>query len=245
MLLATDLDGTFLGGSEEHREQLYKLIKNDPSIKLAFVTGRGLETVMPLLKDEHIPTPDYIIADVGSTIVYGQTLKAIEPLQIHIKEKWPGAALVHEKMKALPQLKYQLVPQQRRSSYFLSDETLLQQAHEIAAEIGCDVLYSAGKFLDILPKGVNKGSTLTMLVEEFSINKEQILVAGDTLNDLAMYKCGYKAVVVGNAEEKLTLATRHLTNVYHAEAAGAGGILEAITHFNLLENKMELEVADC
>ena len=58
MLLATDLDGTFLGGSQEQRQQLYQLIAAHPDIDLIFVTGRGLESVMPLLADPTIPQPD-------------------------------------------------------------------------------------------------------------------------------------------------------------------------------------------
>ena len=235
MLLATDLDGTFLGGSAEHKHQLYQLIKNEPSVKLVFVTGRGLESVLPLLKDEAIPTPDFIICDVGSTIADGHTLQPIQPLQSYIKQKWPGADVVHEKMKALPQLKYQLVPQQRRSSYFIADESLLPQAKQLAAEIDCDIIYSAGKFLDVLPKGVNKGSTLSMLIQHLQVPEQEVLVAGDTLNDLSMYQCGYNSVVVGKAEQKLIDATKSLNNVFLAEIAGAGGILEAIEYFNLLE----------
>ena len=44
MLLATDLDGTFLGGTQETRQQLYQLIAVHPDIDLIFVTGRGLES---------------------------------------------------------------------------------------------------------------------------------------------------------------------------------------------------------
>lgn len=243
MLLATDLDGTFLGGSDAHREQLYQLIKNEPSIQLVFVTGRGLETVLPILKDVAVPVPHYIICDVGSTVVDGQTLQAIQPLQAAIKEKWPGAAAVHEKMKALPELKYQQVPQQRRSSYFVSDHALVAKAKELAEEIGCDVIYSAGKFLDILPKGVNKGSTLSMLVEHLETEKDDILVAGDTLNDLSMYQRGYKGVVVGEAEQKLLDVTKTISNIFHSTVAGAGGIIEAIKHFKFLKKSTSLEMA--
>ena len=58
MLLATDLDGTFLAGDPETRLRLYQLIADNPEIKLAFVTGRGLENVIPLLSDPTLPVPD-------------------------------------------------------------------------------------------------------------------------------------------------------------------------------------------
>jgi hydroxymethylpyrimidine pyrophosphatase-like HAD family hydrolase len=94
------------------------------------------------------------------------------------------------------------------------------------------VIYSAGKFLDVLPKGVNKGSTLLKLVQHLKVNTEDVLVAGDTLNDLAMYHCGFKGVVVGNAEPQLLDATLDIPNVYQAHRAGAGGILEALKQFD-------------
>ena len=77
MILATDLDGTFLAGSAESRARLYQLINAHPMIRLVFVTGRGLESVMPLLSDPGIPAPEYIICDVGATVVDGGTLQPV------------------------------------------------------------------------------------------------------------------------------------------------------------------------
>ena len=41
MLLATDLDGTFLGGKSLHKQLLYQFIRDQQDIRLVFVTGRG------------------------------------------------------------------------------------------------------------------------------------------------------------------------------------------------------------
>src|SRR5690606_40766758 len=95
----------------------------------------------------------------------------------------------------------------------------------------CDVLLSAGKYLDILPGGVNKGATLKQLVHMMDFPDNLVLVAGDTLNDLSLYGTGYKGVVVGAAEKSLVEATAGNEHVYQAKSAGAGGILEAIQHF--------------
>ena len=80
MLLATDLDGTFLGGRQADRLKLYRLIREQENIRLMFVTGRGIESVMPLLDNPVIPDPDYIICDVGATILNGQTLEPVQPI---------------------------------------------------------------------------------------------------------------------------------------------------------------------
>ena len=42
LILATDLDGTFLGGSDSQRRRLYDAISARPDALLVFVTGRDL-----------------------------------------------------------------------------------------------------------------------------------------------------------------------------------------------------------
>jgi hydroxymethylpyrimidine pyrophosphatase-like HAD family hydrolase len=230
LLLATDLDGTFLGGTNAHKQQLYRLIQDTPGMKLIFVTGRGLGSVLPLLHDTEIPTPDYIICDVGATVLNGKTLEPIQPLQSHIEKKWPGSTLARQKLKQVKGLRYQEVPQNRRCSFFLDTQTDLPHLNQVASDLGCDVLISAGKFIDVLPRGVNKGSTLTKLIGLLNLAPGHILVAGDTMNDLSLYETGYKGVVVGDAEDLLLDAVSGLKSVYIAENSGAGGILEAIAN---------------
>ncbi|WP_018990819.1 glucosylglycerol-phosphate synthase [Aromatoleum toluclasticum] len=234
MLLATDLDGTFLAGHPEQRLRLYQLINAHPQIKLVFVTGRGLEVVMPLLSDPSVPTPDYIICDVGATVVDGRTLKPIQPLQAEIDARWPGERTVAQALGSFAGIERQEVPQQRRCSYFCAPGTVDSDLQAIADSLGCDVLYSADRYLDILPRGVNKGSTLDALVCAQGFDRDAVLVAGDTLNDLSMYRQGFRGVCVGESETALLEATRARAGVLHARSPGCGGILEAIAHFGFL-----------
>ena len=71
------------------------------------------------------------------------------------------------------------------------------ELYRIANEQNCDLLYSADRYLDFLPRGVNKGSTLRRLVHDLGIDMNQVLVAGDTLNDLSMFEQGFRGVCVG------------------------------------------------
>ncbi|MBK3869653.1 glucosylglycerol-phosphate synthase [Pseudomonas stutzeri] len=235
MLLATDLDGTFLGGEPQDRLSLYQTITAHPDIQLAYVTGRSLEAVLPLLADPTLPQPDYIIADVGASLYHGETLLPIQPLQQHIETRWPGETAIAEALAAFPELVRQDVPQARRCSYFCTPEQAADPALKTAAErLGCDLLYSADLYLDFLPRGVNKGSSLLRLIETLGLDPEQVLVAGDTLNDLSMLSCGLKGVCVGQSEPGLLEQTRSCTRVLHADAPGCGGIIQAFAHFGFL-----------
>ncbi|WP_293367469.1 glucosylglycerol-phosphate synthase [Nevskia sp.] len=237
MLLATDLDGTFLGGHAADRQQLYQLVARHPDIKLAYVTGRGLETVLPLLADPSLPQPEYIVCDVGATVVDGVSLQAIQPLQSEIAARWPGEQPVAAAFAPFTALARQGTPQQRRCSYFCDAEVITDEMHAAAAQLDCELLFSAAKYLDVLPKGVNKGSTLVALVAHLGLDPEDVLVAGDTLNDLSMFEQGFKGVAVGESEPGLLARTERMGRVFHAQRPGCGGILEALSHFGFLGSR--------
>jgi len=234
MLLATDLDGTFLAGDPEDRLSLYQTIAAHPEIKLAYVTGRSLEAVLPLLADPTLPQPDYIIADVGATLVHGDSLQPIQQLQGVVDARWPGETQVASAIEPLG-LERQDVPQARRCSYFCTPEQAANPAlREIADELGCDLLYSAELYLDFLPRGVNKGSSLQALADWLELGHDQVLAAGDTLNDLSMLSASFHGVCVGQSETALLEATAHHSRTLHATRPGCGGILEAFAHFGFL-----------
>ena len=101
---------------------------------------------------------------------------------------------------------------------------------ELQAE-GVDCLLSDNRYFDLLPAGVNKGSTLLALLEWLEADHATVVTAGDTLNDLAMFETGLKGVMVGNAEAALQEHLSRLPSVYHAQAAGCAGIAEGLRHF--------------
>ena len=230
MLLATDLDGTFLGGTPQDKEELYQLLHHNKNIQLVFVTGRGIRSVLQLLEDTALPRPEYIICDVGATVTHLPTLSAVEPVQSNIAARWPGEN-VRETMKKVKGLLHQEAHQQYRCSYFYDEGTDIDGARLIATSLQCDLMLSAGKYLDILPAGVNKGYTLQQLLEVLALPHQTVLVAGDSMNDYSMYETGFKGVVVGNSEPELVSRTADMAHVLQAQRVGAGGILEAMAYF--------------
>ncbi len=232
MLLATDLDGTFLGGTTDKREKLYHIIQSHPDIKLVFVSGRGFHSILPLFtSDPPVPQPDCIICDVGATIINGYTHEAIEPLQNDIEKKWPGRDVIISHLKHFKSLIPQDVPQERRCSFFFNDDTDITSLKQYVQALNCDIIFSAGRFADVLPKAVNKGSTLKAYIELINYPGTNVLVAGDTFNDLSLFTTGYNGVIVGNAEPGLMESTANQQHLYNAIQEGAGGILESMNYF--------------
>ncbi len=240
MILATDLDGTYLSPDlNETTSDLYKTIKdNREKVILIYVTGRGFESIVSLLDDSSLPRPDYLIADVGATVLkrHGDSYAAVVPLQNDIADKWPGREAVLGRTAGLKGLVLQEVPQERRCSFYYENTAILPGIKVIAKNLGLAVLTSADRYLDFLPLGVSKGHSLTQLLRSEGLPEEKVLVAGDTLNDLSLMQTGYRGVVVGNGEPALkeavileaTPGSAH--EIYQAKAFGPAGILEAMDY---------------
>lgn len=239
MILATDLDGTFLGGAEAGLQRLYKLLRDMPEALVIFVTGRGLQSVRPLLEDPEIPDPRYIIADVGATVVDGRTLVPVHAIQDPIEARWPGTERVRTRLRGFTTLIYQEVPQERRCSFLVKDGEIPPGLRAVVEqELGCEVLLSGGTYLDVLPAGVSKGSTLLALLDHAGLDRERVVVAGDTINDLSLFECDLKGIVVGGAEAELCSRVLDMgLTAYLAQAEGAEGILEGLDHHGMLPGR--------
>ena len=233
-VLATDLDGTLLAGSLHARRRVRELFAaQDSGARLVFVTGRGLESILPLLSDPTIPVPDYIIADVGATIVHGD-LRPVGNLQDEVAARWPGSQAVLKALAGFPHLRRQSVPQERRCSFLVEEGELTPALRAAVDALGCDLLLSAGCYLDVLPRGVGKGPAILRLAAAVGLDPSIIVVAGDTLNDLSMFETGLHGVVVGQAEPALVDAVRKRPLVHVASGAGCDGILEGLARHGAL-----------
>ncbi|TRD23128.1 HAD-IIB family hydrolase [Palleronia caenipelagi] len=236
LVLATDLDGTFLGGTEDDRQRLYDWVEeNRDSVGLIFATGRDPEFIAELCEGG-IPWPEYVVGDVGTTIaqITGQTQNPIEALEAEIAEAWNTAGdRVRAALAELPGLKEQETAFRYRVSYDMDVTSFDRIAIERVEEMGLDWIASDGKYFDVLPKGVSKGPSVKRLVNHLGIPPAHVLCAGDTMNDLSLLSCGLPAVAVGGSEQRLVDHVADLPHVHVAEARGAGGIFEAIARLGL------------
>lgn len=229
-VLATDLDGTFLGGSAAARARLTAHFRDDAERTLLFVTGRSSRSVTELVAAGTLPRPDAMISDVGSFVAHGDGTPFEGPLLEDIRATWNDrATAVRTAFADLEGLRIQAYFGPHRVSYYYDTPDVLPEARARAEALGCDGLVSDNKYFDVLPRGVNKGSTLRRLMQEWGVPDAAVLVAGDTLNDLSMLASGLPAVVVGNAEAALLAALPTSERIHRATAPGCEGILEALS----------------
>jgi len=237
LVLATDLDGTFLGGSEDERLELYRKLEERDDVLLIFVTGRDVDFIRELVAQPHMPVPRYIVGDVGTSVYdVAADFVPVHALEADVKARWNDAnEAVMAMLDGEPGLELQVKanPFRHRVSYFYKPEELRPETIRKIEDAGFDCLTSDNLYLDVLPKGVAKGPTLRRMVDAFALPQEKVLTAGDTMNDLSMLDCGLKAVAVGNSEERLFNALPQAPHIYRSRGHGCAGILEAIYHFDL------------
>jgi len=237
LVLATDLDGTFLGGSDEERRTLYEAIHAREDVLLVFVTGRDVDFIRELIAQPGMPTPRYIVGDVGTSVYdVARDFAPVTALEAEIAAKWDNAnARVVEMLKDEPGIELQPTPFRHRVSYYYKPAELQESTVRKIEDAGFDCLTSADLYLDVLPKGIAKGPTLRRMVDALELPEHKVLAAGDTMNDLSMLDCGLNAVAVGNSEDRLLAALPEAPHIYRATGHGCAGVLEAIHHFDLTE----------
>jgi sucrose-6-phosphatase len=232
-LLATDLDGTLVG-SKEGLDSLLSYYKSQPyKVALVYITGRHLLSVLELIEEERLPKPELLITDVGTKIFEGQTLKLNQDWQKRMEKSWEP-----ERVKSVAARFEGLIPQNiavdtRLSFHVSNDDELVNAFNQQLNREGIShkLIYSSGKDVDILPPDSGKGEALKYIIETYGYSDANLLVAGDSGNDLEMLSLGYPAVVVGNAQKELVTELRDTDSIYRAKAECAGGILEAWEYF--------------
>ncbi|WP_193142601.1 HAD family hydrolase [Meridianimarinicoccus sp. MJW13] len=236
-VLATDLDGTFLGGPRRARRRLYSWIEeNRDQTGLIYVTGRPIEFVSDLVRTGH-PCPDVAICDVGTSVYRisrDGAAVADADLEAPIAARWNGAAdRVRRALDGHPGLREQALPFRHRLSFDMDPAEVRPHSAEAVQALGLDLLISQNRDFDVLPKGVSKGPTLLRVLDSLQVASARVLTAGDTLNDLSMLASGLPGVAVGNAEPALLAALTAHPQIYCATRKGAAGILEAMAQRNL------------
>lgn len=90
-----------------------------------------------------------------------------------------------------------------------------------------DCFKSDPKFLEIVPKGINKGTAVLSLCNFYGIGRENVMSMGDFYNDMDMFCQSGISVAMANAPKDIKKAVTFVTKA----DADHSGVAEAIYHF--------------
>ena len=260
-VLATDLDGTLipLPDSPEHPSDLKALKRalSKSKAKLVFATGRHYESVVEAMQQYDLPSPEWIICDVGSAIYQriGERFEVFIAYEAHLEQSSGGVdrQAVEEALSTVEGLELQPPDHQQRFkiSYQSAADTVTRLVDDIGqrlkqAQLPYDCMGSLDPFLncgliDVMPRGVSKAYALLWLSTHANFRPDEVIYSGDSGNDYAALVSGFRAIIVANASEGLVdkvqaaLAKRSLEErLYLAEHRATSGVLEGCRHFGLI-----------
>lgn len=239
-LLATDLDGTFIGDDTAMHELWADL--EDEGIFVAFSTGRHLPSIEEFYAEHDARRrAGACVCMVGTEIWLRRDGRYVldDGWSRYISDAWDKQA-VEAILHAVPEAEMQPAQWQSpyKSSYFLEENAkarLEQIDSDLSREgLRAKVVYSVGRFLDLLPHRSGKGGAVAYLAEELGISPGNVVTAGDTGNDIDMMRAdlGFRGIAVGNATEELRAVGE--PQIYQARAHHAAGIREGLEHYGWL-----------
>ncbi|GBO55008.1 sucrose phosphate synthase [Pseudanabaena sp. lw0831] len=233
----TAIDNTLLGDAEALSQFIQLVRQQHRKFLFGIATGRRLDSVLKILKTYGIPTPDVLITSLGTEIYYPPRFTADVAWHYHIDRLWTPQVL-RRIIDPLPGITLQQKDQQSRFkvSYYY-DANIAPPMEEILTllrqqELSVNTTLSFGQYLDFVPARASKGLALRYVARQWNIPLEQVLVNGGSGGDADMLRGNTLGVVVDNPHREELLALNDTDRVYFADSAHAGGILEAIAHYD-------------
>lgn len=74
-----------------------------------------------------------------------------------------------------------------------------------------DCFPSSLEYLEIMPKGVTKGTAVNDLISYFGIKKDEVLAIGDYYNDIDMFKAAGHSAAVNNAPDDIKKIVEYIS----------------------------------
>lgn len=232
-ILATDLDGTLVGDADGLQQLLDFYAEQIYDVSLIYITGRHFSSALSLIETENLPIPQVLVTDVGTRIYTGEHFEEDKEWTARMQQDWMPEQIDQIAAHISGIVKQQL-PVTNRCSFHVTNPSLVEEFRKQleAAGIPHKLIFSGGKDLDILPKASGKGQALTYLLDKYRVQGANLLIAGDSGNDLEMLSLGFPSVIVGNAQSELLESPEH-PSIFRATKGFAGGIHEAWNHFHV------------
>nr|VFJ67435.1 MAG: sucrose-phosphate synthase [Candidatus Kentron sp. FM]VFJ67589.1 MAG: sucrose-phosphate synthase [Candidatus Kentron sp. FM]VFK16689.1 MAG: sucrose-phosphate synthase [Candidatus Kentron sp. FM] len=235
--LIVDLDCSSSNGREGLDTFLDLLRAKRRHVGFGIVTVHGIEPARKLLKKYRIPTPDVLIAGMGTELYYAPRFFADTAWNEHIDHHWNPRALrrILDKVSGLSlcsrqeQLYFKL-----RYTFDASRAPSVEDITRILRQEGesASVFRSDPTHLEIIPVRASKGLAVRYFADQWGIPLEKILVAGGSATDEDMIRGNTLGSVIANPDADGLSHLAEIEGIYFSRNQYVRGILEAIDHYD-------------
>jgi len=222
LLLCTDLDRTLLPNGPQpesmRSRERFRSLAARKEVTLVYVTGRDRSLVQQAINNYQIPQPDFVIADVGSTIyrIDGDDWQHWQAWEDKISKDWQGKshADLYASLTAFRDLRVQEYSKQNthKLSYYvplyIDHLSLIDEirTHLETQNIHANLVWSIDELantglLDILPASAGKRHAIEFLMQQFQFDLRETIFAGDSGNDISVMASPINSVLVANASD--------------------------------------------
>lgn len=240
-MIGTDLDLSLIGDPAALEEFVDIIMKYRKRVSFCIVTGRRIDSALAMLRKHGVPRPDVLISSMGTRIHYGPELTEDDWWAEHIDHHW-SPRRIRSVLAGVPGLflqeQHEQSPMKISYYYDSAQAPALQEVNAILLknEITANTLLSFGQFLDVLPSRASKGQALRYVAQILDIPLQRTLVAGGSGGDEDMMRGNTLAVVVANRHNEELSGVIEADKIYLARRPYAGGILEAVAHYDFFGN---------
>lgn len=99
-------------------------------------------------------------------------------------------------------------------------DKLIKFKEKLKGISGIEVVSSWWNNIEVMKKGVSKGSALKELCKKLDIDKEQVIAIGDNENDISMLEFAGLAVAMGNGDDKVKKIANYVTDTNDNDGVG-------------------------
>jgi sucrose-6F-phosphate phosphohydrolase len=233
LLICTDLDRTLIPNGDQpespQARALFRQLVSNPQVTLVYVTGRDRVLVQEAIAEYELPIPNFVIADVGSTIYEtknNQWLRVTDwDEQISVDWQHKTQLDLVPFFTDFDQIKLQEITKQglHKLSYYVSLEAeieaiIIKMRSKLETEkIQANIIWSIDEkaqigLLDILPISANKYHAIAYLMKNRNFTLDNTIFSGDSGNDLDVLMSPIKSILVSNATLEMKQKMQSIMN---------------------------------
>lgn len=240
-LFASDLDGTLAGDREGSLafSRFWSDLPRERRPLLVYNSGRLIEDIQAFTEEEGLPRADFIIGGVGTMLHADHDPDIAHAYAATLGSRF-DVDLLEADLFAFEQMTRQPAKYQHafKSSWYLHDasreDVIALEQRLRSAGHPVRIVYSSSRDLDVIPEMADKGQALRWLCGKLGITLDEVIVAGDTGNDLAMFELeDVRGIVPENALPELVSFAQATERIVQVPGFAAHGVLAGLRAFGL------------